>query len=75
MQKSNKRGIGRVCKLAVSITLIIVFTIMMALLGFHLASRYRATIMGLFDNVTEKISGIESNIREEAETVISIPEK
>ena len=46
----------------------------MALLGFHLASRYRATIMGLFDNVTEKISGIESGIREEAEIVVSMPE-
>lgn len=74
MQRTSKRGMRRIYKISVSIVLVIIFTALMALLGFHLASRYRATIMNLFDNVTEKISGIENNIREEAETVISIPE-
>lgn len=74
MQRSDKKGIKRIYKLSVSIILVVIFTALMALLGFHLASRYRATIMNLFDSVTEKISGIENDIREEAETVISIPE-
>lgn len=74
MQKSNEKGLKKTAKLTGAIVFIVVFTALMALLGFHLASRYRATIMGLFDNVTEKISGIESDIREEAEIVVSMPE-
>ena len=55
MRKSNEKGFKKTAKLTGAIVFIVVFTALMALLGFHLASRYRATIMGLFDNVTEKI--------------------
>lgn len=74
MRKSNERGLRKTAKLTGAIAFVVVFTALMALLGFHLASRYRATITDLFDNITEKISGIENNIREEAEIVTSVPE-
>lgn len=75
MRKSNVKGIERIVKLTISIILVAAFTVLMALLGFHLASRYKSTITGLFDSVTEKISGIENDIKEETENVISVPEK
>ncbi len=75
MRKSDKRGMKQMMLSVISIIMIIVVTLSMALLGFHLASRYKATITELFDSVTEKISGIEDNIREEAENAVTVPEK
>ena len=43
MRKSNEKGLKKTAKLTGAIVFIVVFTALMALLGFHLASRYRAT--------------------------------
>ena len=75
MRKSDKREMKQIMLSVISIVMIIIVTLSMALLGFHLASRYKATITDLFDSVTEKISGIEDNIREETENAVTIPEK
>lgn len=75
MRKSKQRGIKRITLSVISIVFVVVITASMALLGFHLASRYKATITDLFNSVTEKISGIKDNIKEEAENAITVPEK
>lgn len=75
MRKSGQRGVKRVVLSVACIAFIVAVTAFMALFGFHLASRYKATITDLFNSVTEKISGIEDNIREEAENAITVPEK
>lgn len=72
MRSSEQRDTKKVVMSVVCIVLIVMVTVSMALLGFHLASRYKATITDLFNSVTEKISGIEDNIIEEAENAITV---
>lgn len=68
IKKIKEKSLKRFLKLAACITLVTVLTALIALLGFHLTSRYKETITGFFDSISEKISDSESDIIERAES-------
>lgn len=75
MYSGKRRGPKGVIVSIMSAIIVFVLTVLMALFGYHLASRYRDTITNAVNGITAKISGIENDFLSEAEMSDSDTEK
>ncbi len=62
MLRIKRHSHKRIITSALVMILVAVMTVSIALLGYHLASRYRETITDAINGITTKISGFEKDI-------------
>lgn len=67
MLRTDKHSSKRLIISMMLIVLVVIVTACTAILGYHLASRYRDTITDAVNGITAKISGIENDIRSQTE--------